>query len=281
MKTARGLKKRWYMFRDLIGLHSKKYNYKNNYTKYTKQADIADICESGLKFYGQFTPKVDEFIYKRYFNSLDISGVCVECGVLDGLTDSSCKFFEETLGWKCYNFEPNPYNYKQLVKNRPNSVNLNLGLSDKKGKLEFNFQLSKDNNGDIIPAGNGSLLPYTETQKEAIRNHNGVVDSVFVDVINYKDFITENKITHIDLFVLDVEGVEPMVINGMQGADVLPDIMVIEINDKNNFPAIRKQMEELSINGRGYIYDITSFVNYFFIKKDMLPLFNFRKNISQ
>ena len=32
MKKLKGLRKRWYMFRDLIGLHSKKYNYKNNYT---------------------------------------------------------------------------------------------------------------------------------------------------------------------------------------------------------------------------------------------------------
>lgn len=36
MKKLKGLRKRWYMFRDLIGLHSKKYNYKNNYTNYTE-----------------------------------------------------------------------------------------------------------------------------------------------------------------------------------------------------------------------------------------------------
>ena len=29
MKKAKGLKKRWYMLRDLVGLGSKKYNYKN------------------------------------------------------------------------------------------------------------------------------------------------------------------------------------------------------------------------------------------------------------
>ena len=33
MKKVKGLMKRWYMLRDLIGLHSKNYNYKNNYTK--------------------------------------------------------------------------------------------------------------------------------------------------------------------------------------------------------------------------------------------------------
>lgn len=39
MKKLHGLKKRWYMLRDLIGLPSKKYNYKNNYTKGSFQLD--------------------------------------------------------------------------------------------------------------------------------------------------------------------------------------------------------------------------------------------------
>ena len=33
MKKAKGLRKRWYMLRDLLGIPSKKYNYKNNYIK--------------------------------------------------------------------------------------------------------------------------------------------------------------------------------------------------------------------------------------------------------
>lgn len=234
----------------------------------------AEVCECGLKFYGQFNPKVDEFIYKRYFNNLNIKGVCVECGALDGLTDSSCKFFEETLGWKCYNFEPNPYNYKQLVKNRPISVNFNLGLSNRKERLKFNFQLTKDKEGNVIPAGNGSLLSYTDKQVQNINKDGGEIGNVFVDVISYEDFILNNNILHIDLFVLDVEGAESLVINGMKDVNVLPDVMVIEINDSKDFPLIREQMRIL-----GYVYDITSFVNYYFIKKDMLTLFNFRNSI--
>ena len=37
MKKLKGLRKRWYMLRDLLGIPSKKYNYKNNYTKLNKQ----------------------------------------------------------------------------------------------------------------------------------------------------------------------------------------------------------------------------------------------------
>lgn len=43
MKKAKGLRKRWYMLRDLLGIPSKKYNYKNNYTKDKVINDNKDI----------------------------------------------------------------------------------------------------------------------------------------------------------------------------------------------------------------------------------------------
>ena len=48
----KGLRKRWYMLRDLLGIPSKKYNYKNNYS---------EVPSTKMKFYGQFEPQVDEF----------------------------------------------------------------------------------------------------------------------------------------------------------------------------------------------------------------------------
>ena len=62
----KGLRKRWYMLRDLLGLPSKKYNYKNNYS---------EVPSTKMKFYGQFEPQVDEFIFNRYFNDTNIKGV--------------------------------------------------------------------------------------------------------------------------------------------------------------------------------------------------------------
>ena len=64
MKQARGLKKRWYMLRDLIGLHSKKYNYKNNYTKDLK---VEKSCEEYLDNIAFKAQKKDSDIMLKVF----------------------------------------------------------------------------------------------------------------------------------------------------------------------------------------------------------------------
>ena len=89
------------------------------------------------KFYGQFEPKVDEFIFRRYFPDENINGVFVECGAFDGETESSCKYFEETMGWTGFNIEPVPWIYEQLCIKRPRSKNLNLALSNIVDKAKF------------------------------------------------------------------------------------------------------------------------------------------------
>jgi hypothetical protein len=90
-----------------------------------------------LKFYGQFDPPVDSFIFRHYFPDTGFKGVFVECGSYDGLTECSCKFFEETMGWTGYNLEPLPWIYQDLCRNRPGSYNFNVALSDHNGQATF------------------------------------------------------------------------------------------------------------------------------------------------
>ena len=52
-----------------------------------------------FRFYGQFDPPVDRFLFERFFAGSKRPGVFIECGAFDGETESSCKFFEESLGW--------------------------------------------------------------------------------------------------------------------------------------------------------------------------------------
>ena len=85
-------------------------------------------------FYGQF--ELDRVLYETFFkNKRD--GFFVECGAFDGLTECTCKFFEESMGWKGLNIEPTPYAYGKLVQNRPNSINENCAISSKTGKATF------------------------------------------------------------------------------------------------------------------------------------------------
>lgn len=212
-----------------------------------------------MKFYGQFSVPVDEFIYERYFKNdkRENAGFFIECGAFDGLTECSCKFFEETLGWKGINVEASPPVYKKLTENRPDSMNVNIALSNKIGKAMFKHAIHPQL-GEMF--GNGSLCHGKEHIKELLDKHCSFKDYE-VDVIRYSDLIKRNNIKAVDLFVLDVEGNELNVIESMKNCSVLPEVFVLEHGQLDQSEIIRA-VEEL-----GYDYDTKSYVNSFFVKR--------------
>jgi len=229
---------------------------------------ITDIqIPEWAKFYGQFEVPVDEFILNRYFPDFNIKGVFVECGAFDGRTDSSCKFFEEYMGWTGYNFEPVPWIYEKLCKNRPNSNNYNLAMSNAVTSSTFTVVNHPDLEWDT---GIGSIQ-HTEEAKKIWEDANCTFKDITVSLTTWSEFIKTNQVNYVDLFVLDVEGHELSVIEGMRGCPVLPDIMCVEC-DKVSISDIKIKLQEL-----GYVYDTSSFVNAFFIKEEKVPLFNFRQ----
>lgn len=218
------------------------------------------------KFYGQFDPSVDRFIFERYFPSLNIKGVFVECGAFDGLLECSCKFFEETMGWKGFNVEPIPWVYEKLCTNRPSSHNLNAALSSVSGHATF----SAVNHPQFgVDCTNGSLA-HTEKHKALLEQAGCEFVPVEVSLLTWKDFVEQNGISCVDLLVLDVEGHELSVIDGMHGCTVLPDLICIEVGHLD-LDIIRVQLAKLN-----YVYDISSHVNAFFVKQEKLPLFALR-----
>lgn len=222
------------------------------------------------KFYGQFTPPVDQFIFERYFRDIGIKGVFVECGAFDGLMECSCKFFEESMGWKGYNIEPVPWVYKRLCENRPASININRALSDKSGLATFQ---AVDHPTFGKECTNGSLA-HTNAHRSLLQEGGCSFIPVEVSLMSWRDFVQQYNLARVDLLVLDVEGHELSVIEGMRGCEVLPDLICIEVGHLD-FEEIRNQLGVL-----GYIYDISSHVNAFFVKSEKIPLFTLRAATS-
>lgn len=222
------------------------------------------------KFYGQFTPPVDQFIFERYFRDIGIKGVFVECGAFDGLMECSCKFFEESMSWKGYNIEPVPWVYKRLCENRPASININRALSDKSGLATFQ---AVDHPTFGKECTNGSLA-HTNAHRSLLQEGGCSFIPVEVSLMSWRDFVQQYNLARVDLLVLDVEGHELSVIEGMRGCEVLPDLICIEVGHLD-FEEIRNQLGVL-----GYIYDISSHVNAFFVKAEKIPLFTLRAATS-
>lgn len=213
-----------------------------------------------MKFYGQFNPPVDQFIYERYFrrNSKIGKGFFIECGAFDGVTESSCKFFEEELHWKGINVEPSPPIYAQLTQNRPEAINVNAALSNE-GKEGVFRSVVHPVYGEMCTSGS---LNHTEEHKKLLDEMGCSYKEYRVPVLEWKELIQRYKVRKCDLFVLDVEGNELNVIESMKKAppSSLPQILVVEHGhlDKNK---VIQEVEEL-----GYKYDISSYVNSYFIK---------------
>ena len=231
--------------------------------RHKQQTNAGDT--KAYTFYGQYFPQLDEFLFKRYFPDVNIPGVFVECGANNGLAASNCKFFEETLHWNGFNLEPTPETFAMLEKNRPSSCNLQVALSDFCGNIEFGITECASPNPHYLGAVNRVLGETTNPDAE---KQYPVKKITSVPCITWTQFVQDNNIAFVDLFILDVEGHEPQVIRGMKDCPVLPAVMCVENGWRDSI--------KLELDRLGYAFDIAHFGNHCYVRKDLLPLFIFR-----
>jgi FkbM family methyltransferase len=213
-----------------------------------------------MRFYGQIfnnTP-VDKFLYEKYFQNKK-KGFFIECGAADGFNLSSCKFFEEFMEWEGINIEASPTKYAKLIQNRPNSfLNLNKGLLHEEGTFIFRDDNVEDPR--YAPGwGNGSFQ-HTENHFRQLNDMRISLQESEVEVTTFKKLIEDYNIKNVDLFILDVEGVEPMVIKGMKNSPILPTHVFIE-HEHIGLDLCKDLMAEL-----GYKCDWNDFCNSMYIK---------------
>lgn len=209
-------------------------------------------------FYGQFTPPVDKEIYEKYFRGKK-NGISIECGAFDGITDSCTKFFEESMNWKTINIEALPIAYNKLIENRPKSININIGLSNTNTSKQFkNYKEPKLG----FMWGNGSFAHLPVHKEDLEKRCSGIYEVIDIKCETYTNLLERLKLESLDLFVLDVEGHEYEVIDGMVSAKIFPDVFVIEHGHRTPQDFI----EKLKILPVKYRLDYVSFVNSFFIK---------------
>jgi len=203
-----------------------------------------------MQFYGQWNPPQDQVLYENYFKDKR-NGFYIECGAEAYGIESM--FFEVELEWTGINIEASKYQYAGLIKSRPNSINLNLGLSNKTGTLEFTDIVSAPGGGAI----NGSFT-HKDFHKADLIRRNCVFETYSVKVETYKNIISQNKVDTVDLFILDVEGHEVEVMEGMLDCSVIPSVLCVEYVacDFKDIETLAKKM--------GYIFNFFSFNNAFF-----------------
>ncbi len=178
-----------------------------------------------MRFYGQFSPPVDQVIYERYRWLMDEGpGYFMESGAYDGVTESNCKFLEESLGWQGINVEPVPHHFSKLMRNRPESINVHCALSSATGVKRFRHVVHPQL-GDNF--GNGSLS-HTEGHEQALKEQGCKFVEFEVPTMTYDEVLESAGVPRMDLLSLDVEGHELEVLQGMHRPEFLPRLICIE-----------------------------------------------------
>lgn len=200
------------------------------------------------RYYGQWEPPVDEVLYENYFKNIS-DGFFVDCGASNGLLHSCTKFFEDS-GWDGVCIEPSAA-FSELVESRKVQC-LNLALSDRDALLQFNQAVHAIGSSVGLPTG--GAVDYIPELKSFVTSFGYVIEPITVQSITYKSL----QLPSVDLLVIDVEGHELSVLDGVVGAITLPKVICIE------YPITGINRITKSLIEMGYRFDFISFNNAFF-----------------
>ena len=195
-------------------------------------------------------------IYNYFPNK--VSGTVVECGTAEGYHEPSVSL--EKSGWKFYGFEPDPRFYSILLKTRPSGTNLPFALSDKNELVEF----------EISAWGGNSSLKHCNFHKNELMSYDAQFDDgtkfkkIWVTSITWESFIKRYNIGHVDLFILDVEGSELSVINGMRKSQIWPDVLCVEFGYSDHKNSLMNERKKENFSGFKIIKDILKPLGYEF-----------------
>jgi FkbM family methyltransferase len=207
-------------------------------------------------FHGQHTPPLDQVLYETYFQG-SRGKTILEAGAVDGHVLSVSRFFEEELDWRAILLEPVPTVYQQLIKNRPRAMTLNVALDQTEGEARF-VQALHPVTRDLH--GNGSIS-HTLEHTQTLVNQRCTFTSHQVPTITYARLVRILGLQRLDLMILDVEGLELRVIDGMYKATVLPEILTVEVDHVGLSPVVER-LEPL-----GYRYEGCSFDDAIFSRR--------------
>ena len=148
-------------------------------------------------------------------------GFYVDVGAGNPNIDSVTRGFYEA-GWRGINLEPINHIHKALQEHRSKDINLNVGISNKPGELNFR-EYAADGfstfSKDVQEQYNADTSGLTEKYQDYV-----------VKVVTLAQVFDEQNITTIDFLKIDVEGYEYEVIESNDWNKYRPKVLCIEAN---------------------------------------------------
>lgn len=153
----------------------------------------------------------------------------VDVGANDGLIVSNTAHFDLNLGWDGICIEPHPRAFIELEKNRKNSKNLNLCISEEETEVDF---LVINGPAEMLSGIYDKYHPDHKTRIESeIQKNGGNKELIKVRSKPLKQIFKENFITKVDYLSIDTEGSEYEILSSIDFDEV--DIRVISTENSS------------------------------------------------
>ncbi len=157
------------------------------------------------------------------------------------------------------NIEPNPILFKKFLKYRTQDINLNMGISDKKGKIDFYIvnvptlsTFSKETVEKYKKQGNFFIEKIVPVNVDTI-------ESVINDYCNgnFPDFLS-----------LDAEGIDNLILKNLDYDENSPKVICVETISFATDGTGEKDHKLISyLEGEGYLNFADTYINTIFVKE--------------
>ena len=167
----------------------------------------------------------DQYAMEHFFAGKH-SGVILESGALDGKMFSTTWGLTEYWGWRAVHVEGFRPNFVQLLRNRPDQLNVHAALCNSTLPLHW------VSNDDQLTSINGFWEMLSVEVKEKwfpTFTPERVASMPATTCRPLSPLLEVYGITHIDLWMLDIEGSEHMALSSVDWSRVVIDVISVEV----------------------------------------------------
>jgi FkbM family methyltransferase len=210
-----------------------------------------------------FASNFEDVLLDRAFGT-QCAGFYIDVGAYDPVDHSVTHHFHEK-GWRGINIEPNPAPFERLRDVRVRDVNLNIGLSNREGRLTVYEAPSACWSVDrgLITGWFGADQSQIVERSIPVKTLASVCDQHVPD-----GFV-------VDFLKIDVEGHEREVVEGADWSKWRPRVVLIEANQPEAW--------EPMLLGSGYLFALFDGVNRFYVRdedRQLLSVLGVPVNVS-